>query len=492
MASRMMNEAHPPARHLRSGVVNGLLLILAYLLAALSPLIVAILSGAPGRPGMHDIASAIAMVGFAALLLEFVLSGRFRVLTDPVGMDALMRFHQFSGHVVLGLLLLHPYLYGLFPAETGAIGGRVVTGSGGSALSGVTGFVAWLGLIGLVFMAIFRDELPMTYERWRLTHGVGAAAIAVLALLHTLGAGTAAAAPAVAGFWMVAVALTLLTLLLVYAIKPWLRLRYPWRVREVKALAEDIHELTIEPDGHDGLDFRPGQFGWLRIAARPWGLREHPFSIASAPGDGPALRFLIKANGDFTRQIGGIEAGARAWIDGPYGRFGAMRDDEAGLLFLAGGVGLAPILGLLRDRLHHGDTRPMRLIHACRRQRDMVLEAELDELERQLDLEVVRVVDEPDRAAGTHPGPVDRELLERSLPPVERERIGCFVCAPPGMIDAMETMLVDLGVPPARIHSERFRYRFGSASPLARRTRRLYMAVAGILVLAAVMFAATT
>lgn len=332
------------------------LLIAAWLLAALLPLIVAAMSGAPGRPGMHDVASTIAMVGFATLLLEFVLSGRVRVLTDPVGMDALMRFHQFSGHVVLALLLLHPYLYALFPAETGMVGGRVVTGSGGSTLSGVTGFVAWFGLIGLVFMAIFRDELPMTYERWRLTHGLGAAAIAVLGLVHTLGAGTAAAVPAVAGFWMIAVALALLTLLHVYAIKPWLRQRHPWRVHEVKALAEDIHELRIEPDGHDGLDFRAGQFGWLRIAPRPEGLREHPFSIASAPGDGPVLR--------------------------------------------------------------------------------------------------------------------------------------CFICAPPGMIDAMETLLFDLGIPPARIHSERFRYRFSGGSPLARRTRRLYMAVAGVLVLAAVMFAA--
>lgn len=490
MESTVAKLAGRRTRHVRNGRVNGFLLILVYLLAAISPLIVAVLSGASGRPGMHDVASTIAMVGFAALLLEFVLSGRFRMLTDPVGMDALMRFHQFSGHVVLLLLLLHPYLYAMFPVETGPIGGQVVTGLGGSALSGVTGFIAWFGLIGLVFVAIFRDELPMTYERWRLTHGLGAAAIAVLALVHTMGAGTAAAAPAVAGFWMVAVALTLLTLLQVYAIKPWLRLRYPWRVCEVKTLAEDIHELTIEPDGHDGLDYQPGQFGWLRIAARPWGLREHPFSIASAPGDGPALRFLIKANGDYTRQVGGIEPGARAWIDGPYGRFGATRGDDAGLLFLAGGVGLAPIIGLLRDCLHRGDTRPMRLIHACRWQRDMVLEAELDELERQLDLEVVRVVDESGRSSGTRPGPIDRELLERTLPAVERERIGCFVCAPPGMIDAMETMLVDLGIPPARIHSERFRYRFGSGSPLARRTRRFYMAVAGVLVLAAVMFAA--
>lgn len=470
--------------------VGAVLLAAVWVLAVTSPLSIAFLSGAAGRPGLHDLASTTAMVAFAALLLEFPLSGRFRMLTDPIGMDALMRFHQFSGHFVLVLLLLHPYLYAIIPAPSGPPSGPMTADSGGSGLSGLTGFIAWFALIGLVFMAIFRDELGIRYERWRLTHGIGAALIAILGLVHTLGAGTAAATPAVAWLWIVAVVLALFTLLHVYAIKPWARSRQPWRVQKVNRLAEDIHELIIAPDGHSGLDFRAGQFAWLRIAPSPWGLREHPFSISSAPADGPALRFLIKANGDFTNNIGSIDEGARAWVDGPYGRFGEVRDDEEALVFLAGGVGLAPILGLLRERLHAGDTRPMRLVYACRVQRDMVLEREVDELAQKLNLEVVRVVDEDERAPGTQVGPIDRALLERCLPKVEHDRIGCFVCAPPGMIDAMETMLVGLGMRPSNIHSERFRYRFGAASPLARRARRAYLFMATLAVLAAVAFAA--
>lgn len=469
--------------------VRGVLLAAIWVLAVTSPLSIAYFSGAAGRPGMHDLASTTAMVAFAALLLEFPLSGRFRALTDPIGMDALMRFHQFSGHFVLVLLLLHPYLYAIIPAPSGPPGPMAVD-SGGSGLAGLTGFIAWFALIGLVFTAIFRDDLGIRYERWRLTHGIGAALIALLGLVHTLGAGTAAAKPAVAAFWVAAVVLALLTLLHVYAIKPWARSRHPWRVRKATQLAQDIYELTVEPDGHDGLDFRAGQFAWLRIAPSPWGLREHPFSIASAPGDGPALRFLIKANGDFTNNIGRIDDGARAWVDGPYGRFGGVRDDEDALVFLAGGVGLAPILGLLRERLHAGDTRPMRLVYACRLRRDMVLDHELDELAQKLDLEVVRVVDEDERAGNTLVGPIDREMLERCLPTVERGRIGCFICAPPGMIDAMETMLVGLGIRPSNIHSERFRYRFGAASPLARRARRAYLCMATLALLAAIAFAA--
>lgn len=483
----------PPARSVpRPGAATVLkaVLVLAYVVLAVLPLILAATAGAGGRPGLRELGSSIAMVGFAALLLEFVLSGRLRVLTDPVGMDAVMRFHQFSGHVVLVLLLAHPYLYALIPPDTGLVDGRITAATGGGALAGVTGFLAWFGLIALVFAAMLRDDLPMTYETWRLTHGLGSAAVAVLGLVHTLDAGGAAAAPAVRAFWIVAVALALLTLLRVYAVRPWLASRRPWRVRRVTPLAADIHALEIEPDGHAGVDYRAGQFAWLRIAPGPWGLREHPFSIASAPGDGDALRFLIKANGDFTRRIGEVAPGARAWIDGPYGHFVHADDDAEALLLVAGGVGIAPILGLLRERMHHGERRPIRLVYACRRARDMVLDDELAELGRRLDLQVVRVVDDAGRPPGTLPGPIDRALLEQSLPPVERARIRCFVCAPPGMIDAMETALTDLGVPPRRIASERFRYRYGAGSPIARRARRLYAAVAAVLVLAAVVFAA--
>ncbi|MFW5970399.1 MAG: ferric reductase-like transmembrane domain-containing protein [Halofilum sp. (in: g-proteobacteria)] len=470
----------------RSGALHGFALIVAYVLVALLPLTLAVVADAPGRPGLGDLASSIAMVGFAALLLEFAFSGRFRLLTDLAGMDALMRFHQFSGYVVLLMLLLHPYLYALVPAETGVPGSG---DPGGTALAGVTGFIAWFGLIGLVFAAIFRDDLPIPYERWRLGHGVGAAIIALLGLVHTLGAGTAAASPLVAGFWIGAVGLALLTLVQVYALRPWLQLRRPWRVRAVRSVGEDIHEVTIEPDRHDGLAFEAGQFVWLRIAPMPWGLREHPFSIASAPGDSPGLRFIIKANGDYTRQIGETVTGAAAWIDGPFGRFWVRHDDNEALLFIAGGIGLAPILGILRDRMHRGDRRPMRLIYACRWRRDLILQDELDELARGLDLDIVRVIDEEDRPAGAKAGPVGRELLHQCLPGVDQRRIGCFICAPPGMIDAMETLLVDEGIPPDRIASERFRYRFSAGSPLARRTRRIFMGVAGVLVAAATLFA---
>ncbi|MDZ7748677.1 MAG: hypothetical protein U5K43_07415 [Halofilum sp. (in: g-proteobacteria)] len=126
--------------------LNGALLLTAYLLGALLPLIVAAAADAPGRPGLHDIASTIAMIGFAALLLEFVLSGRFRALTDPVGMDALMRFHQFAGDVARRAAARAPVPVRPGPARDRRRPRRPPPAQRARRRDR---FLAWFGLIGL-------------------------------------------------------------------------------------------------------------------------------------------------------------------------------------------------------------------------------------------------------------------------------------------------------------------------------------------------------
>ena len=70
------------------------ILLLIYLAVAVTPLALGHLQGLPPRPFWDEVASGIAMTAFAVLLIEFVLSGRFKTITDRIGMDVTMRFHQ--------------------------------------------------------------------------------------------------------------------------------------------------------------------------------------------------------------------------------------------------------------------------------------------------------------------------------------------------------------------------------------------------------------
>jgi predicted ferric reductase len=211
-----------------------------------------------------------------------------------------------------------------------------------------TGALAWLLLGVLTVTAIGRDRLPWRYETWRLMHGIGAALVALLGMRHTLWAGRYSLHPVLSAYWGVLFALAGLSLVAVYVLRPLRLVRRPWRVASVNPAAERIWRVVLEPVGHAGLRFRAGQCAWLRLDRPPWSLREHPFSIASAPGGGGRLDILVKEAGDFTHTIGTLRPGARAFVEGPHGHLVVDDRAEPGLCLIAGGVGVAPLLSILR------------------------------------------------------------------------------------------------------------------------------------------------
>jgi predicted ferric reductase len=197
--------------------------------------------------------------------------------------------------------------------------------------------------------------------------------------------------------------LALGSLVAVYLLRPWQLARRPWRIAALERVGDRLWSLTLEPDGHAGLLYRAGQFAWLRLDCSAFSVREHPFSIASAPADGAALRFLIKEVGDFTRQIGTLPIGARAFVDGPHGALCLEGQRAPGIFMIAGGAGLAPMLSLLRDAAARGETRPITLLYGNRHEGQMIASAELAALAGRLRLDLHHVLQEP--PPGRHDDP---------------------------------------------------------------------------------------
>lgn len=78
--------------------------------------------------------------------------------------------------------------------------------------------------------------------------------------------------------------------------------------------------------------------------------QSHPFSISSVPEKEGRLVLTIKQNGDYTAQIPNLKAGDKAVLEGPYGHFYMQYDTEADapLVFLAGGIGVTPLMSIIR------------------------------------------------------------------------------------------------------------------------------------------------
>lgn len=435
----------------------GVLFIL-YLGVVLSPLALAVAGARPPRPLWDELASGAGMLAFAIILAEFVMSGRFRAISARIGMDVTMRLHQLLARSALLLALIHPFLYRSPFGDAAPWDATRQFSLSMDIVSLGTGVAAWILLPGFVALSIFRDGIGYRYETWRLMHGLGAIAIAGLALIHALEGGRYSQDPVMAGLWIVLFALAVLTLAVVYLFAPLMQGRRPWTVRSVRRIGLKTWELTLEPEGHGGMAYKAGQFAWLNVGNSPFSLHENPFSISSAPASGPGIRFTIKELGDFTKSLGAVAPGTRAWLDGPYGHLAIAGRDEPGIAFIAGGVGIAPLLGILRQLRLEGDKRPTALIFGNRVQEQILYAEELDSLTREHGTKIAHVLSEPPQGWAGAVGMVDAALIRESLEfPAAREWL-YVLCGPPAMMEAVEDMLLGLGVPARQVLSERFKY----------------------------------
>jgi predicted ferric reductase len=287
--------------------------------------------------------------------------------------------------------------------------------------------------------------------RERDVDALGALAVAVLGMRHTLWAGRYSSDPVLSAWWGLMFALAVGSLLLVYLGRPLGHLRRPWRVASVARAAERIWSVLLEPVNHEGLRFRAGQFAWIRLGASPFSLREHPFSIASAPREDGRLEFLIKEAGDFTSTVGGIAPGTRAYVDGPHGHLWIEGRAEPGLCLIAGGVGFAPLLSMLRVKT---DPRPVLLLYGNRHAEQILAAEDI----AASGAEVVHVLQDPPAGWTGATGLMDRAFIRDRCAAAARDGWLFVLCGPPPMMREVRAGLAALGVPASRILEERFVY----------------------------------
>ncbi|MFY0691066.1 MAG: ferredoxin reductase family protein [Paracoccaceae bacterium] len=438
--------------------MKALFLLLFYIVVAASPLALAWLYGGPPRTLSDEIASGLGLMAFSMILIEFVLSGRFRAISSGVGMDVTMRVHQLAARTALVFALLHPFLY-VTPSGPARpwdpTRQLVVTAEFWPIASGIAAFVL---LPALVLLAVGRKQLDFKYETWRLLHGVGAALIAGALLHHATQAGRYSAEPELAYLWVALTGLACGSLVYVYLLKPVGQLARPWRVSHVENIAERTWSIGVAPDGHAGLSYRAGQFVWLNTGNSPFSLKENPLSLGSAPGGGAELEFIVKELGDWSRSLSGLKVGTRAYVDGPFGNLTVAGRDAPGLVLVAGGVGISPLLSILRAHIQSGDTRPVKLIYGNRAETQIVHRAEIDALAKAEGVEVTYVLSQPPEGWQGPVGRIDAGLIFSEVSP-EQVRDWLFVlCGPTAMMDVVEEALIARGASSGQILSERFDY----------------------------------
>jgi ferredoxin-NADP reductase len=238
--------------------------------------------------------------------------------------------------------------------------------------------------------------------------------------------------------------------------------RLTWLVAEVAdTVTETPRVRTLVLDVPDWPGHRAGQHVDVRLTAEDGYQAERSYSLASAPGDPPALAVERLEDGEVSPYlVDGVVPGDRFELRGPIGGYFVWEAADAAddpLLLVAGGSGVVPLMSMIRHRDAAGSTVPTRLLYSSRTFDDIIYRDELDELgSRGASLEVVHTLTRAQPPGWTgRSGRIDLGLLrEVAFAPSENPRV--FVCGPTSFVEAVADSLVGLGHRPGRIRTERF------------------------------------
>ncbi len=221
----------------------------------------------------------------------------------------------------------------------------------------------------------------------------------------------------------------------------------PFEVVAKRRETHDVTTLMVEPaDGRSCFGFAPAQIGMIGVP----GVGEVPISFSNHPDSRRCLSVTIRAAGAVTAAITDTDVGATISVRGPYGAAWPIELTKGrDVLFVAGGLGLAPLRSAIFSVAEHPDERgSVGIVYGAKTQQDMLFRGDL-EIWGELDDVVVHLtVDAGDDAWDGEIGLVTG-LFERALDDLRNPLV--MMCGPDVMMINAGRDLTGRGIDPADI-----------------------------------------
>ncbi len=383
-------------------------------------------------------ASAVGLVGL-------LFTARPAILERRYGLDRLFNWHRILGESMAVLVGAH-VAAALVEWQAG--------GTWGGAVSDLTGRVPYMAgatigalFIGIVTVTSLRSiRARLSYETWYFLHLTAYLGFA-LSFGHQIVVGTDFADDGIArSLWIglhVAVGIALVWGRWGRVLRSVIR---PLRVSSLDRVAPGI--VTLRLSGHRLRSMRgsAGQFCFLRALTADGWWRSNPFSLSEAPGhDG--LRFTIKDRGDASQMLASLSVGTRVAVDGPYGVCTPEITHGRKVLFVVGGVGIAPARAMLE--VLPATAEPV-VLYRAHSAAELVHHDELVALAARRNGRVLTLVG-PSASLAVR-DPFSASALLRAVPDLE-ERVA-VLCGPDRLLSAARTGLRAAGMNSSDLHFE--------------------------------------
>ena len=299
-------------------------------------------------------------------------------------------------------------------------------------------------VLGLIVLLALNRNIP--YGNWRWLHKLSGP-LFLIVILHGLSIESPITLFSPAGIWL-ALLCTVGVIAALYKmlLYPFIAKSSEYKLAHVSHSNSALH-LVFEPV-HKGLAFEAGQFAF--ISFQQSGLREpHPFTIANAPSDNGHLCFLIRESGDYTKQLGKtVTVGMLADIYAPYGTF-KRRKNAKREIWIGAGVGISPFMSWLEDNtIGHFDQAT--LVYCFNPTRALPSAEHMQAMTVQSGAHFVANASGEKALADT---------LHQAAHTTNPQDIHISFCGPKSLLQRVEELMKQNGIPIKKIHYECFDFR---------------------------------
>ena len=213
-------------------------------------------------------------------------------------------------------------------------------------------------------------------------------------------------------------------------------------VTDIRQETPDVKTFRVNaPEGGKLFEHKPGQCAMVSVP----GVGEAMFSITSSPTNKEYQEFSIKKCGVLTDYLHDLQVGDEVMVRGPYGNNFPVDTELKGknLLFVAGGIGLAPLRSVINYVLdNRDDYGTVDIVYGSRSADDLVQLKEIQEVwMKAKDTNVYLTIDRPQEGWDGHVGFVPSYLSELELSTDKT----VLVCGPPIMIKFVLGALTEMG-----------------------------------------------
>lgn len=219
---------------------------------------------------------------------------------------------------------------------------------------------------------------------------------------------------------------------------------YTVKILEILPLTHDVKQVTVEKP--EGFTFVPGQATELSINKSGWNDERRPFTFTGLP-DADHLEFVIKSYRDHdgvTKEIDSLIPGDELIIDDAWG---AIEYKGKGV-FIAGGAGVTPFIGIFRYLESEGKLAGNRLFFSNKTGKDVIMKKYFRDV---LGDDFISTLTE-EKEEGHEVGMIDRDFLKKHITDFSQE---FYICGPDKMVEAIGEILEDLGANPEKITFEK-------------------------------------